>query len=57
MRAATDQEITLRLGSINDPSDKSYRADMALSQHYKLAPYHKPFQGYIPTLMNNNLEN
>ena len=43
MTATTDAELTIRIGELGDIQDKRFRADMALKEHYSLAPYHRPY--------------
>jgi hypothetical protein len=43
MTAVTDSELTIRIGELGDLQDKRFRADMALKEHYNLAPYHRPY--------------
>jgi hypothetical protein len=34
LQATTDMELTIRIGEINDQTDRGFRADMALKGHY-----------------------
>jgi hypothetical protein len=43
LEAATPMELTLRIGDVRDATDANFRADMALREHYNLAPYHRPY--------------
>jgi hypothetical protein len=42
LKSQTPMELTLRIGDLDNQTDKHFRADMALLAHYALAPYHKP---------------
>lgn len=56
MRACTETELTLRIGELAAQGDQNFRADMALYEHYKLAPYHRPFELKKPSSRHQSRE-
>lgn len=56
MKACTETELTLRIGEFAASSDQNFRADQALYEHYKLAPYHRPFEAKAPSSLRDSRE-